>query len=88
MHKLAEEMMSQSIMYFLLKKFGHELGQIQWMSSDPDQAHTVSYNVLNSIKEKAAAIGAHHAVAAAAGGGAAAGAAFAAMDLGVSGCGV
>ena len=89
MHKLAEETMSQSIMYLLLQKFGNELGLIQWMSSDPGQDYTVSYSVLNAIKGKAAAVGAQHAVAAGGGGafGAGAGPAFAAgrgggdMDL-------
>ena len=82
MHKLAEEAMAHSIMCLLLQKFGNEAGQIQWMSSDPGQAHTVSYSVLNAIKEKAAAVGARHAVAAGGGGafGAGAGPAFAAMD--------
>jgi hypothetical protein len=72
--------MSHSIMCFMLQKFGNELGQIQWMSSDPGQAHTVSYSVLNAIKGKAAVVGAQHAAAAgAAGGGGAAGGAG--MDL-------
>ena len=89
MHKLAEEAMAHSIMCLLLQKFGNEAGQIQWMSSDPGQAHTVSYSVLNAIKGKAAAVGAQHAAVAAGGGafGAGAGPAFAAaagggdMDL-------
>ena len=70
MHKLTEEAMSHSIMYLMLQKFGNELGQIQWMSSDPGQAHTVSYSVLYAIKGKAAAVGAQHAAVAAGGGGA------------------
>jgi hypothetical protein len=86
MHKLAEETMSQSIMYLLLQKFGNEAGLIQWMSSDPGQDYTVSYSVLNTIKGKAAAVGAQHAAVAAgaAGGGAfgAAGPAFAAAAAG------
>ena len=79
--KLAEEMMTQSIMYILLKKFGNELGMIQWMSSDPEQSHTVSYNVLSAIKEKAAVVGAQYAAAGARAAPVAGAGAGAGMDL-------
>ena len=66
MHKLAEETMTQSILYVLTKKFANENGLIQWQSSDPSQSHTVGFSVMQAIKRKANQAGARGLVAAAA----------------------
>ena len=57
-HKEAEELMAQSIVLLLTKKFGNESGQIQWQSMDHAQTHTVAYNVMQAIKRKANRAGA------------------------------
>ena len=51
-HKAAEDLMIQSIVLLLTKKFGNELGMIQWQSTDPEQTHTVAHNLLTAIKQK------------------------------------
>jgi hypothetical protein len=51
-HKTAEELMVQSIIALFTKKFGNEIGLIQWQSTDPVQTHTVAHNLLTAIKQK------------------------------------
>ena len=51
-HKAAEDLMAQSIIALLTKKFGNESGLIQWQSTDPEQTHTVAHNLLTAIKQK------------------------------------
>ncbi len=52
MYKVAEELMAQSIPVLLTKKFGNEFGTISWSHQDAEHTNTLTYHVLNSIKEK------------------------------------